>query len=258
MDTTPRRALLVITLVAIAHAALFAIYQYPDWATTWEDQVGYQRLGHVLATTGMFTRTPDAQPFVPETIRTPGYPLFVAGVYRLAGESHAAVAAAQAVLFALLTLVVFALTARLATGRVAVAAAAFTAVFPPIPYYGALVLTEVLCTVIVTLGIWTALRAVQNDRLGDYILTGVLIGLATLTRPTFVLFPIALVGCLALAALWRQQWRTLMRWAWMLAAFAITLGPWLAYNATYVHRLTISPAGGPSVERAEMVVGEDR
>jgi len=35
-----------------------------------------------------------------------------------------------------------------------------------------------------------------------------------------------------------------MRWAWMLAAFAVTLGPWLAYNATYVHRLTISPAGG--------------
>ena len=117
----------------------------PDWDTSWDDQVGYQRLGHVLATTGSSRAIPTLQPFVPETIRTPGYPLFVAGVYRIAGESHAAVAAAQAVLFALLTLVVFAL------GPPASPASAsrwprrvFTALFPPIPYYGALVLTEVL------------------------------------------------------------------------------------------------------------------
>ena len=47
-----------------------------------------------------------------------------------------------------MTLVVYALTSRLATRRVALAAAWFTALFPPIPYYGALVLTEVLCTVL--------------------------------------------------------------------------------------------------------------
>ena len=244
MHTTSRRALLVIALVAMAHAACFAIYQRPDWDTAWDDQAGYQRLGHVLATTGTFTRNPDAQPFVPETIRTPGYPLFVAAVYRVAGESHAAVAAAQGLLFALLTLVVFALTSRLATERVALVAAAFTALFPPIPYYGALVLTEVLCTVLVTLGIWSALRAIQERRPGQYILTGVLFGLATLTRPSFALFPVALVGCVALAALWRREGRAVWAWGLMLAAFVVVLGPWLAYNAIYVHRWTVSPAGG--------------
>ena len=30
----------------------------------------------------------------------------------------------------------------------------------------------------------------------------------------------------------------------MLAAFVVVLGPWLAYNAIYVHRWTVSPAGG--------------
>lgn len=244
MPTTPRRALLIIALIAMAHAACFAVYQRPDWDTTWDDQVGYQRLGHVLATTGTFTRNPDAQPFVPETIRTPVYPLFVAAVYRIAGESHAAVAAAQAVIFALLTLVVFAITSRLATERVALFAAAFTALFPPIPYYGALVLTEVLCTFLVTLGIWTSLRAIQDGRLRNYILTGVLFGLATLTRPTFTLFPVALVACIALAAIWRREWRTVLPWGWMLLAFVVVLSPWLAYNVIYVHRLTISPAGG--------------
>jgi 4-amino-4-deoxy-L-arabinose transferase-like glycosyltransferase len=244
MDPAPRRTLLVVALVAMAHAALFAVYQHPAWNTEWDDQVGYQRLGHVLATTGRFTRYPDVQPFVPETIRTPVYPLFVAAAYRLFGESHTAVAAAQAMLFALLTLVVYALTARLATRRVALTAAWFTALFPPFPYYASLVLTEVVCTVLVTLGIWTAVRAVQDRRPSDYILTGMFIGLATLTRPTHAMFPVAMVACMALIALKRREWRIVIPWGWTLVAFAIVLAPWLAYNAIYVHRLTLSPAGG--------------
>ena len=244
MERTPRRALLVIAGAALVHAALFAVYQRPDWDAAWDDQVGYQRLGHVVATTGTFTRYPGVQPFVPETIRTPMYPFFVAAIYRVAGESHAAVAAGQAVLFALMTLVVYAITARLATTRVALAAAWFTALFPPIPYYGALVLTEVLCTFFVTLGMWTAVRAVQDRRVLDYALTGLFIGLATLTHPRFVLLPIALVVCVGLVALRQRDWRSMLSWGWTLAVFALVLAPWLAYNVIYVNRFTLSPAGG--------------
>jgi len=236
--------LLAIALVALVHAALFALYQRPDWDSEWDDQVGYQRLGHILATTGKFTRYPDAQPFVPETLRTPAYPMFVAAVYRIAGESHAAIAAAQALLFSALTLVVYAIAARLATERVALAAALLTALFPPIPYYGALALTEVLCTFFVTLGVWAAVRSVQDRRVRDYVLTGVFIGLATLTRPSFAMLPVAIVGCVALAAAARRDWRALPAWGWTIAAFALVLAPWLAYNVIYVHRLTLSPAGG--------------
>ena len=147
----------------MAIAALFALYQRPDWATEWDDQVGYQRLGHVVATTGRFTRYPDVQPFVPKTIRTPVYPYFVAAAYRVFGESHTAVVVAQAILLALLALVVYALTARLATRRVALTAAWFTALFPPFPYYASLVLTEIVCTVLVTLGIWAAVAPYRID-----------------------------------------------------------------------------------------------
>ncbi len=85
MTATVRRALLCITLVAIVHGLFFIWYQRPDWATQRFDQDGYQRLGEVLATTGKFTRVPDSPQFVPEALRTPAYPLFVATIYKVAG-----------------------------------------------------------------------------------------------------------------------------------------------------------------------------
>src|SRR5205814_9249862 len=92
---TVRRSLWVVCLVAVLHSLFFIWYQRPDWATEWSDQDGYRRLGQVLADTGRFTRYPDAARFVPEVIRTPVYPAFVAVVYRLFGAHQIAVALAQ-------------------------------------------------------------------------------------------------------------------------------------------------------------------
>jgi 4-amino-4-deoxy-L-arabinose transferase-like glycosyltransferase len=244
MQKRPTRALVAIVALALAHAAFFITYQRPDWTTAWDDQVGYQRLGHVLATTGKFTRYPDADPFVPETIRTPLYPMFVAAVYRVAGERHTAVAVAQALVFAAIVLLVYALTARISTPRVALAAALVTALYPPLPYYGALVLSDLLSVVFVVAALWTAIRAIQIGDRKDFALTGALLGLATLTRPSFAFFPIALVGCVGAVAFWRRERHRLVPWAWTFGVFALVLAPWLLYNARYLHRLTISPAGG--------------
>ena len=108
-----RRTLLVICLVALAHSALYIVYQQPDWDTVWTDQGGYDRLGGGLATTGQFTRYPGSSVFIPEVIRTPGYPVFVAAVYLVFGNgNHMAVAIAQAFVFAGICLLVYLLAKR--------------------------------------------------------------------------------------------------------------------------------------------------
>src|SRR3954469_1623947 len=107
-----RAALLVICLVALVHSALFIVYQRPDWGVAWTDQEGYKRLGEVLAATGRFTRYPDYRVFVPEVLRTPGYPAFVAVVYRIAGVSDLAVAVAQSGVFVAICLVVYGIARR--------------------------------------------------------------------------------------------------------------------------------------------------
>jgi 4-amino-4-deoxy-L-arabinose transferase-like glycosyltransferase len=246
----PRRALLFITLVAIAHGLFFVWYQQPDWRTQWSDQDGYRKLAEVLATTGKFTRYPEATPFVPEVLRTPAYPLFLATIYKVVGPGQLPVVLVQTALFAAICLLVFAIARRVAPESTAVAAAAATALFSPLPYFGALVMTEVWTTFVFTVAIWIAVCAVQSRRVALFAALGVMLGVAALSRPIYVLFPFALaaVGCLVVPAVSRpddvKRTPRFGQWAVLLGAFAVTMLPWFTYNYVNLGKFTISPAGG--------------
>src|SRR5436190_18459744 len=187
-----RGTLTAIVLIALAHSALFINYQRPDWDVAWSDQGGYQQLGAAMAKSGEFTRYPDSPVFIPEVIRTPGYPAFVAVIYRVFGERTLPVAIAQAGVFVLICLLVFAITRRIAGDRAATVAAFITALFPPLPYYGALVLTEVCTTFMLMAAMLICLRAIQQGRTRDFVLAGVLFSATTIARPAFILLPFGL------------------------------------------------------------------
>ena len=241
-----RRSLWIVCLVAALHGLFFIWYQRPDMQTQWTDQDGYRRLGQVLAATGKFTRFPDAPVFVPEVLRTPLYPLFLAPLYRLFGFRQLPVALAQTAIFVLICVAVYAAARRVASERVAVGAAAATALFPAIPYFGALVMTEVLTTLLFTISMWLALSALADVRRRRFAWLGVLLALTTLSRPVFVLFPFALtaVGLILFPLAGVRSRPRPSQWGLMLAAFALTMTPWFAYNYVTLGRFTLSPAGG--------------
>jgi 4-amino-4-deoxy-L-arabinose transferase-like glycosyltransferase len=245
-----RRALLCITLVAIVHGLFFIWYQQPDWHTQWSDQDGYRRLAEVLATTGRFTRFPDAPQFVPEVLRTPAYPVFVATIYKVAGQGQLPVVLVQTVLFAATCLLVFAIARRMAPESTALAAAAATALFSPLPYFGALVMTELWTTFVFTAAMWIAVSALQLRRVAWFAALGVMLGITALSRPIYVLFPFALaaVGWLVIPLVSSRgdtgRKPPFGHWAVLVAAFAITMLPWFTYNYVNLGRFTISPAGG--------------
>jgi 4-amino-4-deoxy-L-arabinose transferase-like glycosyltransferase len=243
---TFRRSLWIVCLVAALHGLFFIWYQRADWTTQWSDQDGYRRLAQVLAATGTFTRYPDAPTFVPEVLRTPVYPMFVAVLYRVFGVHQLPVALAQTVAFMLVCIVVYAIARRVASEPVAIGAAIATALFPPIPYFGALVMTEVWTTLLFTVSMWLTVSALADRNLGRFAWLGFLLALTTLSRPVFVLFPfaVAAVGLIVLPALRITARPRLAQWSVMLAVFAMTMAPWLAYNYMTIGRFTISPAGG--------------
>jgi 4-amino-4-deoxy-L-arabinose transferase-like glycosyltransferase len=235
--------LAAIVAAALAHAAFFIGYQQPDWTTAWTDQGGYRMLAHGLVTTGEFTRYPGTPSFVPEAIRTPGYPLFVAAVYAIAGESHMAVALVQALVFAALCLMVHAIARRLAPPGVALAASALIAAYPMFPYFGALTLTELWTTFVLTSGMFCCVRAVETGRVPWFAGAGLLIGLTALTRPGFFLLPVFLAVPAALHVYQSRRSPAVAGWVLLGLAFAAVMAPWFAYNYRYFGQLTLSPAG---------------
>src|SRR4029077_19876557 len=70
--------------------------------------------------------------------------------------------------------------------------------------------------------------------------------LTTLSRPAFILFPIlwAAIVLAVLPLLGVRTPITIRRVAIALAAFAVVMLPWFAYNYVNVGRFTLSPAGG--------------
>lgn len=241
------RVLLVIGLVALAHAAFYLVYQSPDRVAmnSWSDQRGYQRLAESLATTGQFTRYAGTETFAPEVIRTPGYPAFVAVVYLLAGVgNNTAVAVAQALVFVAICLLVFVLARRASDQRTALVAAGLTAVYSPLPYFGALVVTELWTALVATAAIVVALRAAQDGRLRDFVLAGFLFSVTTLVRPAFVLMPFFFAIAVPMLIRRQRSAAMLKGWSVLAVAAAITLMPWFAYNHVYLGQFTLSPAGG--------------
>jgi hypothetical protein len=226
------------------HAAFFIAYQRPDWDVAWTDQGGYKQLGAAMARSGEFTRFPDSPTFIPEVIRTPGYPAFVAVVYRLFGQHTLPVAIAQAFVFVLICLIVYAITRRLAGDRPAIVAAIMTALFPPLPYYGALVLTEVWTTFVLMAAMLVCLRAVQRGRTRDFVIAGLLFSCATLVRPAFILLPFGLAIAMPLLVPAERNRRRLGQWSALALVAALTMVPWFTYNYVYLGRFTLSPAGG--------------
>jgi len=242
-----RRQLLVIALIALAHAALYIVYQQGEWQSTtaWTDQRGYQRLGEVLATTGQFTRYADTTTFVPEVIRTPGYPAFVAAIYLMFGVgNNMAVAVAQAFVFAAICLMVFYIARRTAGDRSAVVAGAMTALYPPLPYFGSLIVTELWTAFMATAAILICLRAAQTIRLRDYVLAGALFTATTMVRPAFVLMPFFFAIAVPLFVKSQRTQAALKGWAALFVTAALALSPWLTYNYVNFGHLTLSPAGG--------------
>jgi 4-amino-4-deoxy-L-arabinose transferase-like glycosyltransferase len=163
----------------------------------------------------------------PTSYRVPGYPLFVAAVYLLFGQSTFAVGLVQAVLGALLCLAIFLFARRLFGVPVALLSAAAVAVHPLLIYMTAWVYSETLFLLLLWLALWLwAVSLQQPFSTPRLAATGVLLGLATLVRPEVVIFMPLLLGALLLL----KRVEAFRRGLVVLAALLLVLLPWTLRN----------------------------
>jgi 4-amino-4-deoxy-L-arabinose transferase-like glycosyltransferase len=165
---------------------------------------------------------------IPTAARAPFYPLFLAAVYSVFGHSFAAVRVVQAVVAALLPVVVYSLGRRLFEHRVGIAAALVVALYPMFLLYPLGLATENLFFLLVPATVLCLMKAAETLHRGLFLLTGILLGLTILTRSV-------VSGFLALVLPW-LWWYTadkreaLKNWILILLPVAALTIPWSIRN----------------------------
>ncbi len=135
---------------------------------------------------------------------------------------------------------------RLAGPRVGLVAAAIAAVYPNLWINDSLVMSETLALLLVSLALLVALDLDRRPTPWRAVLLGVIVGLATLTRSELGLLAVGFAGL----AWWRAAGSP-RRWlqpVLVLVATAVTLLPWVVYNAgRFEHTVLLSTNDGTTL-----------
>ena len=182
-------------------------------------------------------------------LRTPGYPLFLAGCRMIAGDRPLGARLIQAALGALSVWLVYRLTRAVFAEdkngqtnpireRVALIAAVLTALHPYFVFTSALLLSEAVFVPLMLVSLWggAVLWSRRDGEAGiavPALAVGLASGAAVLTRPSWVLFPTLMLGSW-LARRWFEGRSTRPALGAALIAtvgFVAVMGPWWIRNA---------------------------
>ncbi|MEX2091583.1 MAG: glycosyltransferase family 39 protein [Pirellulales bacterium] len=207
-------------------------FEFPDSASYWE-------LGHDIAAGEPYqVGSPDRR-----VHRTPGYPLLLAAMFRVVGQEASPTWARGlgAALGALTVGAVYWLARQIFGLRVAWLAAAIVALYPEAIVVSVLPLSDgPFCLwMVLQLAVWRwAAHRSDSTSYAIAVCAGAIGGMATLTRPSWLLFTPLFVALWTLASRFdhRQTRRQLALGGTMLAALAIAMTPWWIHNYRVVGR----------------------
>ena len=128
----------------------------------------------------------------------PGYPLVMATIYAISGNSDRALRFFQIACEAVTAVLVFLIAARLVPRGAAVIAALLVAVAPQLAYRSLVLMPDTLSALPLVAAIYLTTKAVEDRGVGKLFLAGVLIGVSAWFRPDSVLLPLFLCAALML------------------------------------------------------------
>ena len=195
----------------------------PDFA----DSIDYITAARMLVADGSYPAVGGLNFF-----RAPLYPLFMAGIWSVTGESVFVVKVIQAVLHALTTLMIFR-TAKLLTTSMLVATIAglLFAVNPFFVYQAAAIQTEALQTFVMTLALMLVVQMVVSEEgfdLKTAAFAGVAFGLGALCKNSPL--GICIVLAVAMAVLCYRRKNSVAAPLLMVIVMFVTILPWSFYN----------------------------
>jgi len=231
-------AILAFAGVGFLLTLAYGGYLAPDWDPIRDDQQEYLALARGIVATGEYTRATGTESFVPEPLRLPGYPIFIAPLC-VRGCSMWGITFVQAILVAILVVIVAKFAATLIGKRGGVIAGGMVALNPSFAFFGAHALSDVLGTVLMVGSVAAAAMLIPSRRAGG-LFAGVLFAGSVLTRPLFV---VALPVTMLAVALRHGLRRTAAPLALLVIVFALAVAPYVAYTESTFGRPLVGSSG---------------
>ena len=229
-------AVVVVLVVSLAVRLVFLAGRH---TAPFSDMVGYEERALLLLHEGTF-QTGGA---FGATYHAPGYLIFLAAVFGLAGERLWVVYLVQSVLGVATLWGIELLGVRLFSSRVGLIALVLGAAYVPFFAYAHLLLPETFFVCLVVFCAYAVVRGVQDASPWWLLAGGVLCGCAALTRSVALLLPAAFAVWLVLAPAGARSGRRPLasgrvRLGLLLfvGAMLLMLAPWVVRNVADQHR----------------------
>ncbi len=184
---------ILLGVVLVSHLLIWGIIRDNAGVFIEKDSPSYLAPADALFQEGRFNTEPESN--IPETLRTPGYPAWLAGVYLLFGKSIDALIFSQTALFLGTLVLLYFLAENMFGCRAAFLAVVFLALDPSSLSYTFKILTETLATFLALGLAYAIFKFFETSRWNVFgFIAGLILALATLVRPTFYYFlPVLLI-----------------------------------------------------------------
>lgn len=241
MQNVPKALIWIVAIGIIVRLLLFGYLSMQNEPTYFVlgDSNGYLRLAHNIADGNGFSQVTEP-PYVPDAMRVPILPLFLAAsIYVF--DSYVPFVILQILLSSVLIVLAYFIT-RLISGNetLSLITAGLMAFEPYSIYISTSILTEIVFSTFLMAGAYMALRFIREPQVHAIIAASALFGLAALTRPIGQFLPAVLIFLVLLRMPWREYLKYL---SLAIIPFLIVIGPWLVRNYSIFGVAALSSSG---------------
>ncbi len=242
-----RKEILILFLAFISQLMFLGVLKYLssssglDYMSLTGDSKAYVLLADNLLSERVFSLS-RSEPFFPESFRSPGYPIFLAGLFLMTFGNKAVALFLQGLILSFLPLIVYILLKRISDERVAFWSSIIFIFEPTRLFVSGSFLSDGLFALIFTSSILFFMKYFNSDDFKSLIFSGLLLGASILIRPIAIFLPFIFL----IYYLWQKRFsgNGIYRGALcFLAAVVIVISPWMLRNKVIFDSWQISSVG---------------
>jgi len=205
------------------------------------DQKNYSDMAVRLLDEGVYGYNQKGEP---DSRVTPGYPLFVAAIYKIFGYSDINDAQmnlryAQAFIAPIYVWFIYLIGLRLFNRPVGLLAALAAAVYGTYIWMSSLLLTETIFMISMTALVYFQVRIMQNNQMKDHLWGGAILGIMVLIRPNSII----LAATPYILMMIKHRKLFIKQILWGVGAFAVIMLPWWIRNFITFHEIILISNG---------------